>query len=371
MKNKIHQADQNFLDLLQRWLRGDFRRADEKSVQKLTDDDDFRREAMQGFSEFSEVNHSEKLAVLRQRLAEKTGAAPQLRVVWMQRMLAAAAVLVLVLGTVWLFQKQEISPEKTAVNLPQPAENQGVGTPAPENSDAKIYTENSAAPENQGSAADKILAEKPAAKPTISSSGKRDEITVATAPQSVSEDRPTDFSQPKMEAEMNEIVVADDKISPVRSAEVAPPPPSFEEKMAKENAADFSKKKMPTASKPANPAKSLPAGQIKHDTDAKPDLGKLRKKEEIIAAAEPIGGWDNFNEYIRQNARLTPEAAKQMNFGLVGLQFYPTPEGETGSIVITKSLGFGLDEEAKRLVKLFDWQPGKNNLVKLEIRFAR
>lgn len=371
MKNSIRHDDQNFLDLLQRWLRGDFRRSDEANLGELTRDDDFRREAMEGFRLTADADHSEPLASLRQRLALRTGlhTSENLRPVWMANLMAAAAVLVLIFGAVWFFQNQNFGEPKTVADARQTIENQEIAAAAEPSSEAQNLPEG--AP--PAAAIPPFLREETAKKtatrrdPALPAVGKTsDEIVVAS--ESKLEENAAAPAAGTAAAAPVEIATAEKESAADDSPQVlsAPPPVA-----AKPQADVFSKPKKSEAPSRAVPKPTVPAAQKSHDTDKKPDLDALRKKDEILSAAEPVGGWDTFNEYIRQNA-LLPMLARENNVsGSVILQFSPLPSGETGSIRVVKSLGFGCDDEAKRLVQLFTWLQGRDNTVKVEIRFVR
>ncbi len=65
---------------------------------------------------------------------------------------------------------------------------------------------------------------------------------------------------------------------------------------------------------------------------------------------QPIGGFKKFNNYIRQNKVYPQEANNYGVSGEVVVQFDITPSGELNNYRILKSVGFGCDEEAIRLL---------------------
>jgi TonB family protein len=83
------------------------------------------------------------------------------------------------------------------------------------------------------------------------------------------------------------------------------------------------------------------------------------------------------DEYVEQNLRY-PEPARQLKVkGTVGLEFTVEPDGSLSDFKVTKSLGYGCDEEAVRLLREGPkWKPALENKqpsrkrVKTKIRFG-
>lgn len=69
------------------------------------------------------------------------------------------------------------------------------------------------------------------------------------------------------------------------------------------------------------------------------------------ALASPLIGDRSYNKYLRQNLRYPPKAAEANIHGTVILEFDLNPEGTPISFRIIKSLGYGCDEEAIRLIR--------------------
>lgn len=359
--------DVRFLDLLRHWLAGDVRRAAEREMRTLAEADDFRREAMEGFEALPEADHVARLAVLRARLRAQNQRTST-RFLTMPRMMAAAAALALVVAAV-VFLPQ-IFDEKADVGIAQTAP--------------------SAAPEPQSTAPiaaqPQVLEEKTATtdgpialRSAPATSQPKSEVPRAAAP--VGEPAASGTaaaSQPAADA-----VVADDALS-MQATEVVVQSESTEnEAFAKQK-----ERAAPAGAAPAKPtteatkdyarpaerakkSSAPPAPAVQHKTDAKPDMSKLRDKPAAPAPPEPVGGWDVFKEYLRENARLTAEAKQKKVRGKVRLQFVVNPNGEPFNFLIIKSLGYGCDEEAVRLVKDLEWQPGVPNTVTVEVEFNR
>ncbi|MEM1137646.1 MAG: carboxypeptidase-like regulatory domain-containing protein, partial [Bacteroidota bacterium] len=80
-------------------------------------------------------------------------------------------------------------------------------------------------------------------------------------------------------------------------------------------------------------------------------------KQQVIVYARPKGGMKNFRQHVAKNLMI-PEAAKANNInGTVKLSFDVNINGAISDILVKKSLGFGCDEEAIRLLKTGpNWQ---------------
>jgi TonB family protein len=82
----------------------------------------------------------------------------------------------------------------------------------------------------------------------------------------------------------------------------------------------------------------------------------------VIATPRPWIGMRKFRQYLEENKRFT-EAALQSNVsGTVRLSFYVDSDGSLTDFKVLRSLGYGLDEEAIRLVQEGPaWKPGSRD----------
>jgi protein TonB len=70
------------------------------------------------------------------------------------------------------------------------------------------------------------------------------------------------------------------------------------------------------------------------------------------------GGRDSMNAFIRKNTKYPCRARKHNISGIVQVDFRVTKEGKTTQIHVYKSIGYGCDEEAIRVVKRMPlWKP--------------
>lgn len=334
MPNHPYNDDKRLLELLERWQSGDFTRADEQELQGLTGSDEFRREAMEGYRGIPEEDHDARLASLQQRLRQRQGGA--LRVNYLRILAAVAALAVLVLAVIWLIPEQaplapvaknetpgepivstapSSSQTETATRAPRTAP-----APAPEPAaklEQKIQDQISRASDKELDANTSVASE--AAKPAPEAPG----AVVNTARQAASQEVPQDVaSQSENESDVD-----------TRAG----------------NAGPFKKK-------PSDYSKAKAAGKPKMDT---------------IASAASVTDWADFQNYLRRTARLT-EAARQHNVsGSVQVRFELDSDNQPQRFQILRSLGYGCDEEAVRLIKNYSWQRGDQRTLTVDVPFVR
>jgi hypothetical protein len=372
-KLKKMKKDVRFFELLQKWLHGDFGNKDEKELNSMLKNDDFQREAMEGYHALPEHDHDVNLMALKEKLRGKTMPVHS-PVFSMQRMLSAAAVFALLVAAFWFIPRiLDRKQDEVAQNLPV--------------LEKKEIPEVTSMEEKEAPELDQM-------RQRSSNINKKIDNSVPVKPTDAINEIPSDYSQ--ITNNENAAVASSSDAESLRSA-----PTSSTE--TSDNVADKNTESKPAISEPAPavlPSKTPPnlnanvennlakrkkttepkakkSNKAKeevtyNDTDSKPNMEALKdKNEEIPAASEPAGGWDAFNEYCRTSARLTDAARNNNVSGVVRLQFNISNNGDPINFLTIKSLGYGCDEEAIRLVKDFEWIRGKSGLVNVEIKFAR
>lgn len=86
----------------------------------------------------------------------------------------------------------------------------------------------------------------------------------------------------------------------------------------------------------------------------------------VITKAMPIDGFSKFKKYVKKNITLTEAATTHQITGIVKVQFKINTDGSLSDFKILKSLGYGLDEEAIRLLKeggIWTLPTGQNSAV--------
>ncbi len=84
------------------------------------------------------------------------------------------------------------------------------------------------------------------------------------------------------------------------------------------------------------------------------------KEKKFIKLPKYPGGKPAFQEFIRKNLRYPREAAKNKIEGTVYVKYKVDGLGRVIDVKITKSLGYGCDEEAERVVRLLKYEKAKN-----------
>ncbi len=93
----------------------------------------------------------------------------------------------------------------------------------------------------------------------------------------------------------------------------------------------------------------------------------------VEQAAEFPGGAKGFGIFLQDNLRYPPAAQTANIGGVVYIQFVVNQDRSVTDFEILKSVGFGCDEEAIRVLKLTSgmWTPGKQNGMFVRSRFTQ
>ena len=99
-----------------------------------------------------------------------------------------------------------------------------------------------------------------------------------------------------------------------------------------------------------------------------------RKPDEVFITVEQqpefSGGMAALSQYLQKNLRY-PAAAQRVNLsGRVFVSFVVNTDGSIQDVQVLKGLGFGMDEEARRVVSgMPRWQPGKQSGRAVRVKF--
>jgi len=334
-----HQ-DKRLLELLERWQTGDFSRADEQELQELAASDEFRRETVEGFWANPEADHSTHIAALRERLQTLTGGTR--RVAFNQMLTAVAAVFLLVLGIIWLLPK---GPEPAPIveeSAPERIENQPIASNIPE---AKTSVEEMRS--SPGTSSPRLLQRSPAPEPM-----EAPKMAVGPTVSSVPLELPPAPPAPMVQEEG-------------KTADLAITAPPETSDAILEKTTEDQKEMDAGYAKASQPARSAAAKAAKSKESMK------KKAPSSPATSQPVGGWNDFKEYLRKNARLT-EAARQNNIsGTVKIKFRLEENNQPIDFQVIQPLGYGCDDEAIRLLKAYSWRRGVDPEVTVDIPFIR
>ena len=86
---------------------------------------------------------------------------------------------------------------------------------------------------------------------------------------------------------------------------------------------------------------------------------------------EFMGGMDALMRYLRSHLRYPSAALREQAEGRVYVSFVVQADGTIADITVPKGLGFGLDEEAQRVVRQMPaWTPGRQSNHAVPVRFT-
>jgi len=86
---------------------------------------------------------------------------------------------------------------------------------------------------------------------------------------------------------------------------------------------------------------------------------------------EPAGGAAAWNGFLQKNLRFPVMAQEQGVSGRVIMSFVIEKDGHLSNIAVERGVGFGLDEEALRVLKLArPWKPGMQNGQPVRVKYV-
>jgi periplasmic protein TonB len=86
---------------------------------------------------------------------------------------------------------------------------------------------------------------------------------------------------------------------------------------------------------------------------------------------EPVGGWSAFYKTLGKNIKYPRQAERARANGRVFVEFTVNDKGELSHFKIIKGVGYGCDEEAKRVISLTKWNPGKQRGVPVNVKMVQ
>ena len=99
--------------------------------------------------------------------------------------------------------------------------------------------------------------------------------------------------------------------------------------------------------------------------------GSKKEYFELFVKPAPMGGMEAFYQYISKNFRIGRIAAKNNIKGKIFLTFVVDKNGNLVEPKIIKSLGYGLDEEAIRIIKKSEkWIPGMQRGINVRVQYS-
>ena len=108
--------------------------------------------------------------------------------------------------------------------------------------------------------------------------------------------------------------------------------------------------------------------EVKAVQESKRDTTQIFDAVEQTAEFE--GGMDAFVKFLQENIKYPAPALRANVTGKVFTQFIVNTDGSISDVSVLKSVGFGCDEEAMRVIKLAKWTPGKQSGRVVRSRFT-
>lgn len=125
-----------------------------------------------------------------------------------------------------------------------------------------------------------------------------------------------------------------------------------------------------------NPTLEINDNDLKHRIIQKANE-KLKEDNEFLSKVylatdirpSPYGGFDNFDEYLKRNMEYPKKATRNKIQGVVYVQFIVNRDGTISDAKTTTNLGYGLEEEAIRLISEYPgWVPGQIDSRKVNVQ---
>jgi len=97
--------------------------------------------------------------------------------------------------------------------------------------------------------------------------------------------------------------------------------------------------------------------ELSSDVDARQDSPAFTSVDD---PPTPEDGIHSFFQYISRNLKYPEEAREQGIEGKVFIKFVVTKDGSISNVEVDKGVGYGMDEEAMRVIAAYDkkWKPG-------------
>jgi periplasmic protein TonB len=107
-------------------------------------------------------------------------------------------------------------------------------------------------------------------------------------------------------------------------------------------------------------------------TNVKIDNGnEPLEKGFVDVEPEPYGGAVAWAKFLEKNLRYPNQAMDQLKSGKVWLSFIVEKNGHISSLVVEKGAGYGMDEEALRVLKLAPpWKPGLQHGQPVRVKYT-
>lgn len=354
MNDTFQHEDARFIDLLQRWSTGNFTRADEQELYALARSDEHRQEALEGFMAVPDHDHHIRIDALRQKLQAHTGSKRRILPISVIMSVAAGIVLLIIAIVAFPMLQKSAEPQVAMDKAPIVAKPDAAVTQTdqgPPTASAPAVQTPSATQASERPEAAKKMPGGPVLDKMPESQGK-------TAGHPETESKMMSEEAAPIARKEN---ARDDDLAMARSnqqiinSKPAPVSP------AKDDAMDVKK----TAATESGAA--APGARAKDElADAKVSSDKMKAKSSDLDPKLSI------EAYLNQKARL-PKAAHDNNVsGSVKVQFSIDEHGKAINLQLLNKLGFGCEEEALRLIRIFTFEKkAAGQTLTVDVPFVR
>ena len=94
-------------------------------------------------------------------------------------------------------------------------------------------------------------------------------------------------------------------------------------------------------------------------------------KTGVDVMPEPEGGAAGWTKFLQKNLRYPGQASDAGKSGNVWVSFVVEKDGQISNLTVDKGAGYGMDEEALRVLKLSKkWKPGKQNGQPVRVKYT-
>jgi TonB family protein len=407
------KSGNNIVELLRKWLTGEARAGEERQLDQSAKDDPFLAEALEGYRNAPEADYARNLTRIKAELRNRYGRNHRRGgVVYLPRIAAAIAVLILAGGGWWLlnrdqnFEKSGTLTQETgdnrerapAVNIKPAEEEISADTGAPPTASGRPENQAASKPKDQDSEPIALMQEKaPAAQPEKEAGDQIafEDITTRQ-PAARSRAAPEEFRVPNKEVQAvppapsrDAILepspkaldnastgyswtitgrVIDSEGNPLIGVNVLLPGTStgavtgldgrFSIRIDQpDRQLVFSYTGFDSKTLPADTAGemqvALSESSLSLDEVAVTGFSEKKKAKAGAGASSvrPKGGFVKFEEYVSKNISYPAAALENGVKGVVIVEFSVDKNGKLSDFKVVQSLGYGCDEEAVRLLK--------------------
>ena len=106
-------------------------------------------------------------------------------------------------------------------------------------------------------------------------------------------------------------------------------------------------------------------------TGTEPVVDVNMEYKSVEMMPEPDGGVAGWSKFLNKNLRYPYQAQEEGKSGRVFVSFVVERDGHLTDITVVGKAGYGMDEEAIRVLKLAkNWRPGRQNGTTVRVRYS-